>query len=142
MRSESTLAILVDLRRATQSRPPSVLVHLTLTDGEGTAITREKSFDLGRGHTRYQRILLASTKALEFARQQESLHSVSRITVFAHSYVVANVGQAMFEWPRRKWSDRRRRPIPNSDFWKMLIREMSKMEKRIDFRCFGSNRSY
>jgi len=79
--------------------------------------------------------LLACVRALELLRHREIAPSVSRIVVkIQSSYLLHNVGRALFDWPRRKWVERDGSPVPHASQWKRLLLEMSRSARRVEFK--------
>ena len=57
------------------------------------------------------------------------------IYIFSDSkYVICNVQNAMFTWPKNKWCKSGGGPVLNASLWKKLIKEMQNTKKRVYFR--------
>jgi ribonuclease HI len=92
--------------------------------------------ELGRpGATNNQMELLAVITALREIQSRrfpaDLLDAARRIDICTDSrYVVDNVNNAIFAWPKTGWTTRDGYPVENAELWKDLVRELSKVKKR------------
>lgn len=56
-------------------------------------------------------------------------------------YVVENVGNARFSWPKSKWNTRDGAPVANTAQWKELIKKVDALPQRVDFQWVKGHRS-
>jgi ribonuclease HI len=56
-------------------------------------------------------------------------------------YVVDNVGNARFLWPKSKWNTRAGTPVANAAQWKELIKRVNSFQQRVDFRWIKGHRT-
>lgn len=84
--------------------------------------------------TNNQMELYACILALKEAHRHFDVASFHKIIINSDSrYVVDNYKNAFFNWSRSGWKNRDGRPIENAPFWKDLLRQIKKGNKRVEF---------
>ena len=133
MLAENALHIYTDGSSFSSPRRGGIGIRFVLIDslgGETTIDSRHPGFE---GATNNQMELQACIEALEEADDRELATSVSKIVVHADSqYVVENWTQAMFVWPKQRWTTRAGRPVLNVDLWKKLNRAVKSAGHRVE----------
>jgi ribonuclease HI len=80
------------------------------------------------GATNNEMELQACVLALREVVKLKDLENAKGIIVYTDSqYVVSNYGNAMFSWPKQKWTRNNREPVLNTSQWKELIRLMKRI---------------
>jgi ribonuclease HI len=134
MLAENALHIYTDGSSLPSPRRGGIGIRFLLIDSQGGEEITDSAHPGYKAATNNQMELEACIEALEEARERGLAASVSKIVVHADSqYVVANVNQAKFTWPKQRWMTRPGTPVLNVEQWKRLIRAIRKAGCRVDF---------
>ena len=134
MLAENALHIYTDGSSLPSPRRGGIGILFLLIDSQGREEITDARHAGYEGATNNQMELEACIEALEEARDRGLATSASKIVVHADSqYVVENWKQAMFVWPKQRWTTKEGRPVLNVDLWKRLIRAIKKAGCRVDF---------
>jgi len=135
MLAENALHIYTDGSSLPSPRRGGIGIRFLLIDSQGREEIIDSRHAGYRGATNNQMELQACIVALEEARDRELATSVAKIVVHSDSqYVVENVNQAKFTWPKRRWMTRPGTPVLNADLWKRLVRAIKSAGLRVDFQ--------
>ena len=86
------------------------------------------------GATNNSMELMACVVALKEAMRLHLSDSAIRIVFRTDStYVHNHINKAKYDWPRNKWFRKGGAPVLNAEIWKDLVREIKRIEKRVDF---------
>ena len=134
MLAENSLHIYTDGSSLPSPRRGGIGIRFLLIDSEGREEIIDSRHAGYEGATNNQMELKACIEALEEARDLGLAASVSKIVVHTDSqYVAANVRQAIFIWPKQRWSTRPGTPVLNADLWKRLVRAIKNAGRRVEF---------
>jgi ribonuclease HI len=107
MLAENALHIYTDGSSLPAPRRGDIGIRFLLIDSQGHEQIVDSRHAGYRAATNNQMELEACIEALEEARDRGLATSVSKIVVHADSqYVVGNVNQAKFTWPKQRWLTR------------------------------------
>jgi ribonuclease HI len=134
MLAENALHIYTDGSSLPSPRRGGIGIRFLLIDSQGHEQIVDSRHAGYRAATNNQMELEACIEALEEARDRGLATSVSKIVVHADSqYVVGNVNQAKFTWPKQRWLTRPGTPVANVELWKRLLRAIRNAGCRVDF---------
>ena len=134
MLAENALHIYTDGSSFSSPRRGGIGIRFVLIDSQGGETTIDPRHPGYEGATNNQMELEACIEALEEARDRGLARSVSKIVVHADSqYVVENVDQAKFVWPKRQWTKSTGAPVSNVDLWKRLLKAIRNADCRVYF---------
>ncbi len=134
MLAENSLHIYTDGSSFPSPRRGGIGIRFLLIDSEGREGIIDSRHAGYEGATNNQMELQACIEALEEASDLGLANSVGKIVVHTDSqYVVGNVNQAKFTWPKQRWMTRLGTPVLNADLWKRLIRAIKNAGRRVDF---------
>jgi ribonuclease HI len=134
MLAENALHIYTDGSSLPSPRRGGIGMRFLLIDSQGHEEITDSRHAGYKGATNNQMELQACIEALEEARDRGLATSVSKIVVHTDSqYVVGNVNQAEFAWPKQRWMTRPGTPVLNVDLWKRLVRAIKNAGGRVDF---------
>jgi ribonuclease HI len=98
-----------------------------------------------RGATNQQMELQACIEALKILAGRRSPvdpAAYQRIIVKTDSmYIVDNISNARFAWPRSRWHTRDGTPVANTSQWKELIKLSSGLPRRVEFRWVKAHKA-
>src|SRR5437016_10942417 len=104
---ENALNIYTDGSSYSRPRRGGIAIRYVTIDEQGDEVIKDDVLPGHEGATNNEMELTACIKALEGARDHESIHEVERVYIFTDSmYVTDNVRRAIFEWPKLKWRNR------------------------------------
>lgn len=87
------------------------------------------------GATNNQMELQACINALKEVLRREDWSHVSKVLIYTDSmYLVNNVKNAIFIWPRTKWTTRTGEPVLNALQWKDLVKCINKVYEKFRMR--------
>lgn len=134
MLAENALHIYTDGSSLSSPRRGGIGIRFVLIDSQGGEQTIDSRHPGYEGATNNQMELEACIEALEEARDRGLATSVSKIVVHSDSqHVVGHWKQAVFEWPKQRWTTRAGAPVSNVDQWKRLGREIKKAGRWVEF---------
>jgi ribonuclease HI len=134
MLSENSLHIYTDGSSLPSPRRGGIGIRFLLIDSEGREEIIDSRHAGYQGATNNQMELQACIEALEETSDRGLASSIGKIVVHTDSqYVVGNVNQAKFTWPKQRWMTRPGTPVLNVDLWKRLVRAIKNAERRVDF---------
>jgi ribonuclease HI len=134
MLAENSLHIYTDGSSLPSPRRGGIGIRFLLIDSEGREEIIDSRHAGYKGATNNQMELQACIEALEEASDRGLASSIGKIVVHTDSqYVVGNVNQAKFTWPKQRWMTRLGTPVLNVDLWKRLVRAIKNAERRVDF---------
>ena len=77
--------------------------------------------------------LTACVLALEKASRLPEIKKISRIVIYTDSmYIVDNINNAKYVWPKQNWMTKTGPPVLNAETWKKLTKNISKIGMRVD----------
>jgi ribonuclease HI len=134
MLAENSLHIYTDGSSLPSPRRGGIGIRFLLIDSEGREEIIDSRHAGYKGSTNNQMELQACIEALEEAGDRGLASSIGKIVVHTDSqYVVGNVNQAKFTWPKQRWMTRQGTPVLNVDLWKRLVRAIKNAGRRVDF---------
>jgi ribonuclease HI len=134
MLAENALHIYTDGSSLPSPRRGGIGIRFLLIDSQGREEITDSRHAGYEGATNNQMELQACIEALEEARDRGLATSASKIVVHADSqYVVENWKQAMFVWPKQRWTTKAGTPVLNVDLWKRLVRAIKNAGRRVEF---------
>jgi ribonuclease HI len=134
MLAENSLHIYTDGSSLPSPRRGGMGIRFLVIDSEGREEVIDSRHAGYEGATNNQMELQACIEALEEASDRSLASSIGKIVVHTDSqYVVANVNQAKFTWPKQRWMTRQGRPVLNVDLWKRLVRAIKNAGRRVEF---------
>lgn len=90
-------------------------------------------FEIGYSETTNNRMeLLATIKALEWARKNACALNAQSVTIVSDSLYVCNNHKNAPYWKKAKWRNRDDRPIENADLWDKLLSAKNKVGVRTE----------
>jgi ribonuclease HI len=134
MLAENSLHIYTDGSSLPSPRRGGIGIRFLLIDSEGREEIIDSRHAGYQGATNNQMELQACIEALEEASDRGLASSIGKIVVHTDSqYVVGNVNQAKFTWPKQRWMTRSGTPVLNADLWKRLVRAIKNAGRRVEF---------
>jgi ribonuclease HI len=135
MVQENALNIYTDGSSYSRPRRGGIAIRYVTIDEQGDEVVRDDLLQGHEGATNNEMELMACIRALEGARDHESIHLVERVYIFTDSmYVTENLQRAKFEWPKLRWRNHHGRPIDNAPLWKNLVSLIKNLPKRVEFK--------
>ena len=134
MLAENALHIYTDGSSLPSPRRGGIGIRFLLIDSQGREEISDSRHAGYKGATNNQMELQACIVALEEAHDRGLATPVSKIVVHTDSqYVADNVNQAIFTWPKQRWTTRAGTPVLNADLWKRLVRAIKNAGRRVEF---------
>jgi ribonuclease HI len=134
MLAENSLHIYTDGSSLLSPRRGGIGIRFLVIDSEGREEVIDSRHAGYKGATNNQMELQACIEALEEASDRGLASSIGKIVVHTDSqYVVGNLNQAKFTWPKQRWMTRQGTPVLNVDLWKRLVRAIKNAGRRVDF---------
>jgi ribonuclease HI len=132
--SDGALAVFADGSSLPAPRRGGIGLHFVYCD----ALGNETAWDVRQmgvlGATNNQMELAAVIAAMKEIQSRrfdtELLSEITKVEIFTDSlYVVDNISNAVYNWPRTRWMTREGPPVQNVDQWKDLVRELVKLRR-------------
>jgi len=132
---ENALNIYTDGSSYQHPRKGGIGVLYIYIDNLGNEIRKEFPVTGYYGATNNQMELNACIIALKNIPDFGGDHRYKNIYIFTDSkYVVDNINNALFVWPKTKWLKKSGAPVLNANLWKELHKQFQKIHKRIEIR--------
>ena len=110
-------------------------IRFVTTNASGEEVFDDHCLPGYAGASNNQMELMACIKALEIVPTYPKLAEVQEVWVYTDSmYVADHVPNALFVWPKAKWTYRNGRPVENADLWKQLAQAVKKVPRRVRFQ--------
>jgi ribonuclease HI len=131
---DETLTVFTDGSSLPSPRRGGIGIRFIYSGRDGTEISWDRSEVGVVGATNNQMELLAvvtAMRAIQSPRFRTDLLAAARkIDIYTDSqYVVNNISNACYVWPRQHWMTREGAPVQNADLWKDLVRELVKLRR-------------
>jgi ribonuclease HI len=110
---------------SSRSRPRrgGIGFRIVTFDAVGNEVREDEWLPGYKSATNQQMELLACIEAIRGALQHHRMREFNRIHVFTDSrYVVDNLYNAKFIWPKTQWCRTNGAPVLNEDLWKSLVK--------------------
>jgi ribonuclease HI len=130
---EETLTVFTDGSSLPRPRRGGIGIRFIYSDRDGNEILWDMNEVGVVGATNQMELLAVITamRAIQNPRFRTDLLTVARkIDIYTDSrYVIDNIYNACYVWPRQHWMTRDGPPVQNADLWRDLVRELVKLRR-------------
>jgi ribonuclease HI len=134
---ERAINIFTDGSSYSGPRRGGVGMDYITVDNNGSEVRHDYCPPGYKSATNNQMELQACIEAVEYLGTRHcpiDVSRFSRVVIYTDSlYVVDNVTNAKFVWPKTKWALRGGAPVANTEQWKLLMKRTTQLGKRVDF---------
>ncbi len=132
---EDALNIYTDGSMLPSPRAGGIGIRFVTVNEEGDEVVEDLELPGYAGATSNQMELRACIVALEDARKYGRAKGYQKTIIYTDSqYVRDNFPRARFEWQNHGWLNKHGKPVENADDWKLLLREIDRLDSRVEFK--------
>jgi ribonuclease HI len=135
MFDENVLNIYTDGSSKAKPRRGGIGIRFVYIDGSGNEAFEDFTSLGFQSATSNEMELTACIVALKNIDKYLQLQEFKKIIIFTDSaYIVNNIYNAKYIWPKKKWVKSGGAPVLNVPLWKDLIKYIGKTGKRVEFK--------
>jgi ribonuclease HI len=135
MADDGVLDIYTDGSSFQSPRVGGIGIRFVYIDSSGNEQFQDIQSPGYKNATNNQMELRACIMAMKEAIRLQLTIGITKIVIYTDSlYIVDNLKNAMFEWPKTRWFTRSGRPVLNAEQWKELTKCLKNLKTRFEFK--------
>ncbi len=132
MIDEQALNIYTDGSSYSGPRTGGIGIRFITVNDDGDEVVDDIPMPGYKNATNNSMELYACVIALQEAATHPKINDVNKICLFSDSrYVVDNLNNAIYNWPKNKWHTKSGTPVLNADLWKKFVKEIKQAPHRV-----------